>query len=57
MGGGRDIPRRKLGRTGEEVTIIGLGGEGILRILERGTWDLEPGMAQTNPQSPAPGPG
>ncbi|MGH9523822.1 MAG: aldo/keto reductase [Terriglobales bacterium] len=25
------IPRRTLGRTGEQVTIVGLGGEGILR--------------------------
>lgn len=25
------IPKRALGRTGEEVTILGLGGEGILR--------------------------
>jgi len=25
------IPRRRLGRTGEEVTILGLGGEGLLR--------------------------
>lgn len=26
-----NIPKRKLGGTGEEVTIIGLGGEGLLR--------------------------
>ena len=26
-----DIPKRKLGKTGVEVTIMGLGGEGILR--------------------------
>ncbi len=26
-----DIPKRKLGKTGIEVTILGLGGEGILR--------------------------
>jgi aryl-alcohol dehydrogenase-like predicted oxidoreductase len=26
-----DIPKRQLGRTGVEVTILGLGGEGILR--------------------------
>jgi len=26
-----EIPKRKLGKTGEEVTILGLGGEGILR--------------------------
>ena len=25
------IPKRDLGRTGEQVTILGLGGEGILR--------------------------
>ena len=28
-----DIPRRKLGSTGEEVTILGLGGEGVLRTF------------------------
>lgn len=28
-----DIPRRKLGRTGVEVTILGLGGEGVLRTF------------------------
>jgi len=27
----KEIPRRRLGKTGEFVTIIGLGGEGILR--------------------------
>src|SRR5512134_106637 len=27
------IPRRILGRTGEQVTILGLGGEGILRTF------------------------
>jgi aryl-alcohol dehydrogenase-like predicted oxidoreductase len=26
-----DIPKRKLGRTGVDVTILGLGGEGVLR--------------------------
>jgi aryl-alcohol dehydrogenase-like predicted oxidoreductase len=26
-----EIPKRKLGRTGAEVTILGLGGEGVLR--------------------------
>ena len=26
-----EIPRRKLGKTGVEVTVLGLGGEGILR--------------------------
>ncbi|MFO0753753.1 MAG: aldo/keto reductase [Thermodesulfovibrionales bacterium] len=26
-----DIGKRKLGRTGEQVTILGLGGEGVLR--------------------------
>ena len=25
------IPKRTLGKTGEEVTVIGLGGEGVLR--------------------------
>jgi|GEM_PF-4005194 len=25
-----DIPKRKLGKTGVEVTILGLGGEGVL---------------------------
>ncbi|MBW3541587.1 MAG: aldo/keto reductase [Planctomycetes bacterium] len=29
------IPRRLLGRTGEEVTIFGLGGEGVLRTYGR----------------------
>ncbi len=29
--GDKEIPRRRLGKTGESVTIIGLGGEGILR--------------------------
>ena len=28
-----DIPRRTLGKTGAEVTILGLGGEGILRTF------------------------
>ena len=28
-----DIPRRRLGSTGEEVTILGLGGEGVLRTF------------------------
>ena len=28
-----DLPKRKLGRTGIEVTIFGLGGEGILRTF------------------------
>ena len=26
-----DIPKRKLGKTGVDVTILGLGGEGVLR--------------------------
>jgi aryl-alcohol dehydrogenase-like predicted oxidoreductase len=30
-----DIPKRPLGRTGEEVTIFGLGGEGVLRTVGR----------------------
>src|SRR6266566_185744 len=29
------LPRRPLGRTGSEVTILGLGGEGILRTHRR----------------------
>ena len=28
-----DIPKRRLGRTGQDVTIIGLGGEGMLRTF------------------------
>jgi aryl-alcohol dehydrogenase-like predicted oxidoreductase len=30
-----NIPTRKLGRTGVDVTILGLGGEGVLRTEER----------------------
>lgn len=30
-----EIPKRPLGRTGEEVTIFGLGGEGMLRTVGR----------------------
>jgi aryl-alcohol dehydrogenase-like predicted oxidoreductase len=30
-----DLPKRKLGRTGEEVTLLGLGGEGVLRTFGR----------------------
>lgn len=30
-----DIPKRKLGRTGVDVSILGLGGEGILRTFGR----------------------
>jgi predicted aldo/keto reductase-like oxidoreductase len=29
------IPKRKLGRTGEYVSILGLGGEGVLRTFSR----------------------
>jgi len=37
-----DIPKRKLGRTGVDVTILGLGGEGVLRTYgyEREAYDL-----------------
>jgi len=28
-----DIPKRRLGKTGQDVTILGLGGEGVLRTL------------------------
>jgi len=37
-----DIPKRKLGKTGVDVTILGLGGEGILRTYgyEREAYDL-----------------
>ncbi len=30
-----DIPKRRLGRTGADVTILGLGGEGVLRTFGR----------------------
>ncbi len=30
-----DIMRRKLGKTGAEVTVLGLGGEGVLRTVGR----------------------
>ena len=29
------LPRRMLGSTGEEVTALGLGGEGVLRTFGR----------------------
>lgn len=32
-----EIPKRRLGRTGVEVTILGLGGEGVLRTYGRET--------------------
>lgn len=37
-----DIPKRRLGKTGVDVTILGLGGEGILRTYghEREAYDL-----------------
>jgi aryl-alcohol dehydrogenase-like predicted oxidoreductase len=37
-----DIPKRKLGKTGVDVTILGLGGEGVLRTYgyEREAYDL-----------------
>lgn len=36
------IPKRRLGKTGIDVTILGLGGEGILRTTgyEREAYDL-----------------
>jgi len=30
------LPKRILGNTGEEISILGLGGEGLLRLFERG---------------------
>jgi aryl-alcohol dehydrogenase-like predicted oxidoreductase len=30
-----DIPKRRLGKTGQDVTILGLGGEGVLRTFGR----------------------
>jgi aryl-alcohol dehydrogenase-like predicted oxidoreductase len=37
-----DIPKRTLGKTGVDITIIGLGGEGVLRTYgyEREAYDL-----------------
>ncbi|MBI5664433.1 MAG: aldo/keto reductase [Nitrospirae bacterium] len=37
-----DIPKRKLGKTGVDVTILGLGGEGILRTFgyDKETYNL-----------------
>jgi aryl-alcohol dehydrogenase-like predicted oxidoreductase len=29
------LPKRQLGKTGAEVTILGLGGEGILRTYDK----------------------
>lgn len=34
---GASLPRRTLGRTGRQVSIFGLGGEGVLRTHGRGT--------------------
>ena len=28
-----DLPKRKLGKTGVEVSMLGLGGEGVLRTF------------------------
>jgi predicted aldo/keto reductase-like oxidoreductase len=35
MGGEGTFPRRLLGKTGEQISILGLGGEGILRTYDR----------------------
>jgi aryl-alcohol dehydrogenase-like predicted oxidoreductase len=37
-----DVPKRRLGKTGVDVTILGLGGEGVLRTYdyEREAYDL-----------------
>lgn len=37
-----EIPKRKLGKTGVEVTILGLGGEGVLRTFgyDKAAYDL-----------------
>lgn len=37
-----EIPKRKLGKTGEEITVLGLGGEGVLRThgFEREAYHL-----------------
>jgi predicted aldo/keto reductase-like oxidoreductase len=35
IGAVMSLPKRKLGKTGAEVTILGLGGEGILRTFGR----------------------
>jgi len=35
MGGESSLPKRSLGRTGEQVTVLGLGGEGVLRTFDR----------------------
>ncbi len=36
------LPKRRLGKTGEDVTILGLGGEGVLRTFghERAAYEL-----------------
>ena len=33
---GVHLPKRILGNTGEQISILGLGGEGLLRLFERG---------------------
>jgi predicted aldo/keto reductase-like oxidoreductase len=35
MGGEETFPKRPLGKTGEQISILGLGGEGILRTYDR----------------------
>jgi predicted aldo/keto reductase-like oxidoreductase len=35
MGEGGTLPKKPLGKTGEQISILGLGGEGILRSFDR----------------------
>ena len=43
-----DIPKRRLGKTGIDVTILGLGGEGVLR-----TYGYEKDAYRSFPGRPA----